>query len=106
MIVLSSENIMDFYGTLGFEEIEIEDKLTALCFEVDPADSYALITGEDGSIPASLKQVVVFACYTAAGAFQWSTSFKNSYLFQDTWSGAKTPKDKFEAVHAYGNSDQ
>jgi hypothetical protein len=102
MIVLSSENVMDFYETLGFEETEIEDKLTALCFEDDSADNYALLTGEDGSIPTSLKQVVIFACYTAEGAYEWSTSFKNSYVFKDIWQGSPATEAKFVAVREYG----
>jgi hypothetical protein len=102
MMVLSSENVMDFYESLGFEETEIEDKLTALCFEEDAADNYALLTSEDGSIPLSLKQTVVFACYTAQGAYEWSTSFKNSYVFKDIWEGSQAASAKFAAVREYG----
>lgn len=101
---MSDENVMDFYKTLGFEEIEIEDGLTALSFEVSPEENYALLTDEEGSIPTSLRQIIVFAYYTPEGAFLWSTSFKNSYLFQEIWSEADTPEHKLTAMQKYYDS--
>lgn len=78
--------VLDFYETLGFEEIEIEDDLTALFVEIDLGGSYALITNEEGEMPESLKQSIVFACYSAEGVFLWSTSFANSHQFSEIWS--------------------
>jgi len=95
---VSDENALDFFETLGFEETDIEDGLTALFFETDPQGSYALLTNEEGAIPENLKQAVIFACYTPEGAFQWSASFKNAYVFKDIWSGAETPEQKLDAI--------
>lgn len=95
---MSDESVLDFYEPLGFEETDIEDGLTALYFEIDPQGSYALITNDEGSVPATLKQAVVFACYTPEGAFQQSASFKNSYVFKDIWSGPPTVEQKLDAI--------
>lgn len=95
---MSDESVLDFYEDLGFEETAIEDGLTALSFEVDPQGSYALVTDEEGAVPETLRQVVVFACYTPEGAFQWSASFKNSYVFRDIWSGNHTTEEKLDAI--------
>lgn len=93
-----SENARDFFGALGFEETEIEDGLTALCFETDAAGSYALVTDEEGAVPESLKRGVIFACYTPEGAFEWSAGFKNAYVFRDVWAGPATAAEKVDAV--------
>ncbi len=97
----SNDEVMNFYEDLGFEEAQIEDGLTALFFEVSPDGSYALLTNDSGAIPESLRQPIIFACYTEAGSFLWSTSFKNSYLLQETWAAESTPAQKFEAVKNY-----
>jgi len=98
--------VMDFYEELGFEEAQIEDGLTALFFEVSPDGSYALLTSDTGAIPESLRQTIIFACYTEDGAFLWSTSFKNSYLFQETWVTKQTPPEKFTAVQNYRKANE
>lgn len=95
---MSDENILDFYEGLGFEETAIEDGLTALSFEIDPQGSYVLLTDEEGAVPETLRQTVVFACYTPEGAFQWSASFKNSYVFKDIWSESQTTEQKLDAI--------
>ena len=96
--IVSDENILEFYETLGFEETDIEDGLTALYLEIDPQGNYALITNEEGAVPETLKQAVVFACYTPEGAFQQSASFKNSYVFKEIWSSAQTVEQKLDAI--------
>lgn len=101
---MSNENVMEFYETLGFEETEVDDGFTALFFELAPEGIYALITDEDGAIPQSLKQSVILACYSPEGAFLWSTSFKNSYLFKDCWSEAPAPELKLDALLKYRES--
>jgi hypothetical protein len=98
---MSDENLFDFYETLGFEETDIEDGLTALFFELDSGGSYSLITNEDGAIPETLKERVVFACYSPDGAFLWSVGFKNSYVFRDTWAGSETAGQRLAAVEKY-----
>jgi hypothetical protein len=95
---VSDGTVLEFYEALGFEETEIEDALTALSLEVDPQGSYVLITNEEGEIPETLRQTIIFACYTPEGAFQWSASFKNSFLFKDIWSGDQNVQQKLEAI--------
>jgi hypothetical protein len=101
---VSENNVLDFYQTLGFEETDIEDGLTALLFELGPIGSYALLTDDDGSIPVSLKQPIVFACYTTDGAFLWSVGFKNSHAFKEIWAAGQTPEQKLAAVQNYRKS--
>jgi hypothetical protein len=103
---MNDENLIDFYGSLGFEEAEIEDGLDALLFELSPDGSYVLITTEDGTIPENLRKAVIFACYTPEGSFLWSASFKNSYLFKDIWSESSTPELKLNAVRKYRESNE
>lgn len=102
---MSTETVMEFYEALGFEETEIEDGLTAFSFEDTPDGSYALLTNDEGTMPESLKQTIIFAYYTEQGSFLWSVSFKNSYLLKDVWSQATTPEDKLEAVQKSRSSD-
>ena len=96
--MMTTENYLDFYESLGFEEIEIEDGLTALCFETSSDGNYALLTNEEGDLPENLRQAVIFAYYTSDGSFQWSTSFKNSYLLKELWASSETPEDKLSAI--------
>ena len=95
---VNDESVLTFYETLGFEETDIEDDLTALFFELDPQGSYALVTNEEGAIPETLRQAVIFAVYTPEGAFQWSASFKNSHVLKNLWSGAETSQQKLDAI--------
>lgn len=96
-----SSEVTGFYETLGFEEMEIEDGLTALAFEFSPDESFALLTDEDGAIPDNLKQRVIFAYYTAEGIFRWSIGFKNSHVFQNVWSEQATPERKLAMMQNY-----
>lgn len=95
---MSDESVLDFYKPLGFEMTDIEDDLTALSFEIDPEGSYVLLTNEEGVLPETLKQSVIFAYYTPEGAYQWSASFKNSYVFKDIWSGSQSTEQKLDAI--------
>jgi hypothetical protein len=101
---MNAAAVTDFYKPLGFEETEIEDSLMALACEFNTDGHYGLITDEDGAIPASVKQPIVFAYYTPEGSFLWSTSFKNSYLFQDIWSEEQTPEQNLAALQNYRKS--
>lgn len=98
---MSDENVIDFYKDLEWEEIEIENGITALFFETATTENYALITNDDGLPPSSLRETIVFACYTAEGSFLWSISFKNSFLFKEIWTKIQSPADKIEAIRKY-----
>lgn len=98
---MNSENALDFYESLGFEEAEIEDGLTALFFETGEDSSYVLLTDEDGKLPVNLKAAIVLAYYSPEGAFQWSVSFKNSHLFKDIWTVSEKIEDKLTGALKY-----
>ena len=103
---MSTENVMDFFTTLGFEETDIEDGLTALFFELNSDGSYALITDESGSIPISVEQSLVFACYSSEGAYLWSASFKNAELFKSLWLKPATLDQKLTTIKEYRESNE
>ena len=92
---------LELYTTLGFEEIDVEDNLTALFCETNTDGSYVLLTDEEGCTPTNLKKPVILALYTPEGSYQWSASFKNSYLFQETWSIGSTMAEKLAAILAH-----
>jgi len=103
---MNDENSREFYSQLGFEETDMEDYVTALLFEYEPEGGYVLITDEEGKTPASLRQPVIFSCYRPDGAFLWSTSFKNSFLFKDLWTEVEAPAEKLAAVQKYRESKE
>lgn len=103
---MPEENVMTFLQELGFEEIEIEDGLTALAVEFEPDGHYALLTNSEGLLPEKHQQSLVFACYTLEGAYQWSASFKNTTVFKEIWSGGESLDQKREAVQQYALSKE
>ncbi len=103
---MPEENVMTFLQELGFEEIEIEDGLTALAVEFEPDGYYALLTNSEGLLPEKSKQSLIFAYYTPEGAYQWSASFKNSSVFKEIWSTGESLNQKLEAVRQYALSKE
>jgi hypothetical protein len=101
-----NQAVLDFYAELGFEETQIEEGLMALCIEISPEENYGLLTNDNGNVPETLREPVIFACYTQAGSFLWSTSFKNSYLVQETWIQEQELSKKFEAVKDYRKNNE
>ncbi|HWR43026.1 hypothetical protein [Sporomusa sp.] len=95
---MSSEPILEFYESLGFEETEIEDGLIVLGIELTPEGNYALITDDEGTMPKSLNQGAIFAYYTPDGSFLWSASFKSSTAFKELWTGAQTNEARLDAI--------
>lgn len=96
-----SQHIRDFFAALGFEEIPIEEGLTALSFEESPEGEYTLVTDEDGGLPQALDNPLLLAGYSAEGAFQWSTGFKNADQFQDIWASGQTYAEKMQAIQKH-----
>ncbi|SFL42610.1 hypothetical protein [Pelosinus propionicus] len=78
---MSDNAVLDFYEPFGFYETETEDGCTALLYETLNNGDYALVTDGDGIIPEDLEQEIIFAYYTADGAFSWSVSFEDSHHF-------------------------
>jgi len=103
---MNSDSTLSFYQELGFEEIDIEDGHTAFFIETDENGNYALLTNDNGELPKQLRQTVFFACYSSQDAFQWSASFKNSYLFKDTWTKSETLNGKLEAIRLHRQETQ
>ena len=99
--MLFRSTVMDYFAALGFEEIPIEEGLTALSFEDGPDGEYALITNEAGAMPESLDIPVLLACYTKDGAFLWSTSFEDAAQFKQLWSAAETYAEKLLAAQRH-----
>ena len=95
---IENQAILDYFLALGFEEIPIEEGLTALSFEEKPDGEYALITNEDGGLPESLEIPLMLAFYTAQGAFLWSTGFKNAAQCKEVWSKGETYAEMMEAA--------
>ncbi|WP_346355857.1 hypothetical protein [Azotosporobacter soli] len=93
--------ILDFFEDLDFEEVEVEDNLTALFAEIDEDSEYGLLSDTEGRVPSSLTQPLVFACYSAEGAFQWSSTFKTAELFKSVWSAPATLAEKFAAARQF-----
>jgi len=98
---LENQTTLDYFIAFGFEEIPIEEGLTALSFEESPEGEYALITDEDGSLPDSLEIPLMLACYTAQGAFLWSTGFKDAAQFKEIWSSGITYAEKLQAAQRH-----
>jgi len=98
---IENQAILDYFLALGFEEIPIEEGLTALSFEEKPDGDYALITNEDGSIPESLEIPLMLAFYTDKGAFLWSTGFKNAAQCKEVWSQGETYAEKLQAAQRH-----
>lgn len=94
----ANQTVMDFFAAFGFEEIPIEDGLTALSFEDGPDGEYSLITNEEGAMPGSLEIPVLLACYSKEGAFLWSTGFKDATQFKQIWSAGETYEGKLQAA--------
>ena len=102
---MMTEDDLAFFQTLGFDEIDIEDGLTALAVELGDG-SYALLTDDEGGLPEDLKQFLIFAYYSPEGAYQWSAGFKNAHLFQEIWTQGETILQKCETVGQYAKSKE
>lgn len=101
-----NDTILEFYEAIGFEEIEVEDRLTALFCEIDENGSYVLLTNDDGGVLTALKQSVLFTYYSPEGSFQWSTGFKNADAFKELWQEAAMPLEKLEAIRKYRDNKE
>lgn len=101
-----NNDVITIYQALGFEKIELEDGQTVLGFEFTPGGAYALLTDTEGNMPKSVTQEVIFACYTVADSFEWSSSFKNSSVFKDLWVTQDTIEAKLAAIQKHRELNQ
>nr|WP_320147219.1 hypothetical protein [uncultured Anaeromusa sp.] len=93
-----SHQVEDFYQPLGFEIIEFSEDGPTLCYEPVENDQYAILTTEEGLVPESLEEKVIFSYYCKAGAFRWHVEFENSQAFAEVWPSAATPAERFAAM--------
>ncbi len=76
---MNDNTLLEAYEPFDFYETEIEDGFTALIYEPIDNEDYVLITDVDGTMPMDLEQEIIFAAYTADGAFAWSVGFESSH---------------------------
>lgn len=100
MSLVNHEEMLAYFAELGFEETEIEDGLTALCFEESPDGSYVLLTDEEGSWPGSLDVPLTLACYSPENAFCWSVGFKTAATFKAVWTSGGSFAEKIARVQS------
>lgn len=103
---MSNETIITFYAALGFEETEIDDGLLVPGIELTPAGNYALITDDEGTVPKSLNQGIIFAYYTAEDSYLWSASFKSSAAFKELWTGVQTNEARLDAIRQHREANE
>ncbi|MBP2628158.1 MAG: hypothetical protein H6Q68_2869 [Firmicutes bacterium] len=88
---MDDNTLLEAYEPFDFYETETEEGCSALIYEPIDNEDYALITDVDGTMPIDLEQEIIFAAYTADGAFAWSVSFENSLQFLELLN--KHPKN-------------
>lgn len=103
---MSSAAVKEFYRNLGFEEIEFAEDGPTLCYEPEEDGPYATITNEEGTMPASLEERLIFSYYSAKGGFQWHGEFKNSALFAAAWPLEAAPAERFAAIRRLSETDE
>lgn len=103
---MSNNSMVEFYEMLGFEEIEIEDGLIVLGLEVTPEGHYALVTDDEGTMPKTSSQGIIFAYYTADDVFLWSAGFKNSNVFKKIWDSTQAITAKLDAIMEYRKENE
>jgi len=101
---MTDNTILDFFEPFGFCETEIEDGCTALLFETIDNGDYALITDGDGTMPKDLEEEIIFAYYTADGAFSWSVSFEDSHHLLDLLDDHTPTTQLIDIVKKYRDS--
>ncbi|CQR74203.1 hypothetical protein SOV_23300 [Sporomusa ovata DSM 2662] len=101
-----SDNMLELYQSLGFEETEVEDGQPVLGIELTPEGAYALLTDAEGLMPKTPNQEIIFAYYTPEDSYLWSASFKNSTVFKNLWTAAATIEDKLTAITNHREANQ
>lgn len=101
-----SDNLLEMYQSLGFEEIETEDGQMVLGIELTPEGPYALLTDTEGIMPKTPGQEIIFALYSADDSFEWSASFKNSTVFKELWLQKQTSEEKLIVIKKYREENQ
>ena len=82
---MDSDTLESFYENLGFELAEIDDRDT-LFYQVTDDGAYATITDEDGALPESLEEPIIFTLYDENDSFQWSVTIEDSHYFGELFT--------------------
>ena len=101
-----SDNLLEFYQSLGFEETEMEDGQIVLGIELTPEGAYALLTDAEGLMPKKSVQEITFAYYASNDSFQWSANFKNPTVFKELWNQSPTTETKLAAIVKHREANQ
>lgn len=94
------DNIIDFYETLGFEEIEFDGQ-PVLFLELDDEGNYAIVTDEDGVMPETVTRPVLFSVYNYTDAFQWSVTLEDSVFLADLYKRCPDLTDVLKNLQEY-----
>ncbi len=101
---MTDNALFEAYDPFDFFETEIEDGCTALMYELIPNEEYALITNVDGTMPEDLDQEIIFAAYTADGAFAWSVGFETSHHLLELLNNQPKNNNLMEIVKTFRDS--
>jgi len=101
---MDEDTLLEAYEPFDFYETEIEDDCRGLIYEPIDSEEYALITDVDGTMPVDLEQEIIFAAYTANGAFAWSVGFENSLQFLELLNKHPKIDNLIDIVKAYRDS--
>lgn len=98
---MNNDALLEAFEPFDFYETEIEDGCMALIYEPIENEAYALITDVDGTMPMDLEQEIIFAAYTADGAFAWSVGFESSHQFLELLNTHSKSDDLVDIVKNY-----
>ena len=101
-----NNTIEDFYQPLGFEIIEFAEDGPTLCYEPAEDGPYAILTTEEGLIPESLEEKVIFSYYCEAGAFRWHVEFEDSQDFAKAWPSTASAEERFAAMKELSEKEE
>ncbi len=71
-----------FYDVLGFELVEIDNR-EVWFLELHDYGDYATITDEEGDLPSSLYDKIIWAVYDQNDSFQWSVTLDDSMMLKE-----------------------
>jgi len=98
---MDENTLLEAYEPFEFYETEIEGSSSALIYEPIDNEDYALITDVDGIMPVDLEQEIIFAAYTADGAFAWSVGFESSLLLLELLTKHSKSDNLINIVKSY-----
>ncbi|MDY3973289.1 hypothetical protein [uncultured Veillonella sp.] len=82
---MDSDTLESFYENLGFELVEIDDRDT-LFYQISDDGEYATITDDNGNVPGSLEEPIIFTLYDENDSFQWSVTIEDSHYFGELFT--------------------